>query len=1323
MTDGEEDAECVSQKMVKENFDGQDYSFMSDQQLMEMCGRLSSCQSWMLALHSQLINEKAKLSKHGHALREQIRLVENHFEVSPVPLQPSVEIADQAKQLELSMPEDVLASVDSNGDIQLTWFYDESLLECLVDPQHSLKTLEFQVKQQTEGLNGHIRTRFHTIPCSGAIEEQRFAPPGCIACRTYSFSIRARAKYEDEANERVSHFCEPVEASPTGKQLTGVGSLDTRASQPIHRRSEAAPPSKSAASVEHVKVEGGSESTHSQKLACVEIATESKASKANDSDVSIKVLEEAEVNQRQVSEGASILASSVEKKYDARLPEMHKAFIDSSEKPIQESSKTIPSAEDTQAGLDKLQQEQAELRKAMLQLQEEKAGFAADLEARMRAMQACQVGTEMWKRLGENRSAGLESCASSGVWDSALVTTAASTAASASEAAEEVDDRSKEESPLNADNLTRIADVNRTFKVTRGVGAKITAEVQPAPANSTVSTSTPAKTSNITVLCQDFLNDTPGAASRTVQESPCSVASRGTRLVCMGSRDPSPARVPNEDSSEKPTLSPPTIRLPDNAQMVRQDEITDCKVDLAKVKLHSANDSFSENREASSGTDDPTKETGDETETNKVSHIRLASYWQAVAERNGSENIQPMSGGGAKNGANVLTAKTVSPKIQELLQEKLQLLSEEGHSDVSNLETSRTGVGGPLIVQARAKSAPRAQKHLQDALQGPHLQQQQQQHLSKTQVVTPPAAVSSQVLQPSQQREMIATSRSLSAHGIHSRRQVQPQPHVYQLMESQNVQNPLQTMLSRSMSPHRIASSRQYHAHPNFVSHAEAPLSRSCLETSGPSHTPQVSRVQLQSIDIHAPPGSPHPLLKRRTPGCQRRSFRTEAEGAMPGISPTIVTVPVPNQPVDAKDRIDTSTIPHAIGVTAAMSGSYSSVDNSANAFAPSTVRSATTSELAQTFVSKNVVSSVIPQTRSNSRSHPCFAGDQHSHHHDSARNVHVKIVGNPNIETFQSRSNSRSQPCVAGEPVPSYQWVANPQIEAPHSRSNSRSRRTSYHQPSLVQVPLIAPGSALQTNATLAAGMPSPHPRSSSRDSVRPIAFNQNNGVQTITPNMNSPLSGISPPLNSPPAGRGQQGQRSEMGLAPVFPGVPGFQVAQPFQFFSSSQGLPQAGDLQPDGKDLPPPPRSAPAAFQHQNQVEFHCADPAAPLRVAPASLQTFPSSVEVPPPPRCAPAAGACGPYQGLTGSSKSSRAIRPHMPRDGHPASQFTLNIQSSDDRWETCIFSDSASLDDQAVAFLRQHNLKWAFQAGLVAKMQQMVSSAQRQASVDIVDLI
>merc|ERR1712039_965968 len=119
-----------------------------------------------------------------------------------------------------------------------------------------------------------------------------------------------------------------------------------------------------------------------------------------------------------------------------------------------------------------------------------------------------------------------------------------------------------------------------------------------------------------------------------------------------------------------------------------------------------------------------------------------------------------------------------------------------------------------------------------------------------------------------------------------------------------------------------------------------------------------------------------------------------------------------------------------------------------------------------------------------------------------------------------------------------------------------------------------------------------------------------------------------------------------------------------------------------------------------------------------MAPANLQNLSSSVEVPPPPRCAPAA-----YQGSSVRANSRSAIRPHVERHANSGRQFTLQVQSSDDRWENCAFSDSMNLDEQAGAFLRQRNLKSAFQAGLLAKMRQMIASGQEQASVDIVDLI
>jgi len=68
-------------------------------------------------------------------------------------------------------------------------------------------------------------------------------------------------------------------------------------------------------------------------------------------------------------------------------------------------------------------------------------------------------------------------------------------------------------------------------------------------------------------------------------------------------------------------------------------------------------------------------------------------------------------------------------------------------------------------------------------------------------------------------------------------------------------------------------------------------------------------------------------------------------------------------------------------------------------------------------------------------------------------------------------------------------------------------------------------------------------------------------------------------------------------------------------------------------------------------------------------------------------------------------------------------KYVLRVQMAEECWEPFTFSASQSLETQASVFLQCHDLKSAFQRGLVARMRQMVASGKQQSSVDIVDLI
>jgi len=98
-------------------------------------------------------------------------------------------------------------------------------------------------------------------------------------------------------------------------------------------------------------------------------------------------------------------------------------------------------------------------------------------------------------------------------------------------------------------------------------------------------------------------------------------------------------------------------------------------------------------------------------------------------------------------------------------------------------------------------------------------------------------------------------------------------------------------------------------------------------------------------------------------------------------------------------------------------------------------------------------------------------------------------------------------------------------------------------------------------------------------------------------------------------------------------------------------------------------------------------------------------------LPPPPRSAPAAAEAVSL-GLSGGGGRDSGGR-----------QLTLTVLTSDSRWETFTFFAGDNLEQQGSAFLNEKGLKAAFQSGLVSKMRSMVSLGQAQSSVDIVDLI
>lgn len=113
-------------------------------------------------------------------------------------------------------------------------------------------------------------------------------------------------------------------------------------------------------------------------------------------------------------------------------------------------------------------------------------------------------------------------------------------------------------------------------------------------------------------------------------------------------------------------------------------------------------------------------------------------------------------------------------------------------------------------------------------------------------------------------------------------------------------------------------------------------------------------------------------------------------------------------------------------------------------------------------------------------------------------------------------------------------------------------------------------------------------------------------------------------------------------------------------------------------------------------------------------------------LPPPPRSAPAAegSSCDPVLGGALSCDMPNLSRDRSGLGGMPGGlQFSLTVLTSDSRWELLNFSPGEDLDQKGAAFLQQKGLKAAFQAGLVSKMRTMIQLGQAQSSVDIVDLI
>eukprot|EP00929_Paragymnodinium_shiwhaense_P064557 TRINITY_DN32346_c0_g1_i1.p1 TRINITY_DN32346_c0_g1~~TRINITY_DN32346_c0_g1_i1.p1 ORF type:complete len:1368 (-),score=317.52 TRINITY_DN32346_c0_g1_i1:154-4257(-) len=247
----------------------EDCSFMSDQQLAELCGRLDCRRQWMASLLLELQTENSKLVLHQATVSDRIaqaeaahrRLLEAGVaepttagdldpmmdaDVSCVSawnqeaaaadaahvarvaaasadaapamtesVQQDSEVqgptaqASAAANEELPLPEDVLLRRSEDGEVTLSWFYDEDVLAQLADSQNAMSRLFFEVRQQSEALNGRLRTRVHTcdakLPAAGEdVSEQVLRVPGCNAGKSYTFCLRACAEMHSAQDGMLS---------------------------------------------------------------------------------------------------------------------------------------------------------------------------------------------------------------------------------------------------------------------------------------------------------------------------------------------------------------------------------------------------------------------------------------------------------------------------------------------------------------------------------------------------------------------------------------------------------------------------------------------------------------------------------------------------------------------------------------------------------------------------------------------------------------------------------------------------------------------------------------------------------------------------------------------------------------------------------------------------------------------------------------------------------------------------------------------------------------------------------------------------------------
>jgi len=120
---------------------------------------------------------------------------------------------------------------------------------------------------------------------------------------------------------------------------------------------------------------------------------------------------------------------------------------------------------------------------------------------------------------------------------------------------------------------------------------------------------------------------------------------------------------------------------------------------------------------------------------------------------------------------------------------------------------------------------------------------------------------------------------------------------------------------------------------------------------------------------------------------------------------------------------------------------------------------------------------------------------------------------------------------------------------------------------------------------------------------------------------------------------------------------------------------------------------------------------------------------SDSELPPPPRSAPAA------RSFTSETSSLRGQRDDLMPLGtldslwksttstSEVSKYDLDVQTGDAEWKRLSFTEEDELSETVSAFLKWNKLHHFIHAGLKEKMQKMLTSGRMTDSVDVVDLL